>query len=200
MQKITFLSITENENFGEHPQIELFTSEENAFLFVKKHLDKKQAEKCIKELKDGSEFTSKENETWRIFEQEPDHTIQKQILENSLTPYQRDAIKKIKEIREKIELIQGNPADVKLLRQELNQLKDTAFYFRSVADLRRSLCQVFEENFFNRSARRFFGDTKYRWSSKEQTLTVETRKEGVTRSVFYVPTVNESGEITLKCI
>ena len=80
-------------------------------------------------------------------------------------------------------LIDCNPIDKKLLKQELSNN-----YFqerlKSVADVRAHMSEREVEHFFGRSARLFFGTTKYKFSKKDMTITcinVHTRsnKESV---------------------
>lgn len=74
------------------------------------------------------------------------------------------------EFKELKHLINCKPVDIKLLKQELsnNYYNDA---LTSMASLRRHLSDDFEENFFGRSARRFFGTTKYKFSKKYLTVT-----------------------------
>lgn len=41
------------------------------------------------------------------------------------------------------------------------------------------------ENFFDRKTRRFFGDSKYRWLTKDKRLVIEIRKHGMFRIAEY---------------
>lgn len=101
-------------------------------------------------------------------------------------------------IRETIDLISSSPADIKLLRQELDSMKAwRGKYFDTIADLRRHLDESFETSFFSRSNKRFFGDTKYKWSKKYQTLTIEREELD---NAYYVPYMSEDGAIKLRSV
>jgi hypothetical protein len=64
------------------------------------------------------------------------------------------------------ELIKGKPLDVQLLKKEL---KENYYQQRlnSLSDLRRHLSDEFEENFFSRATRNFFGPHKIKFSKRD---------------------------------
>lgn len=99
-------------------------------------------------------------------------------------------------IRETIDLIDTQPADIKLLRQELEALKSSFYYFGTLSDMRRYLDREFEERFFSRTNKRFFGDMKYRWSKKYQRLTIEKS----TSTAIYEPVMTSEGKVELRCV
>jgi hypothetical protein len=102
----------------------------------------------------------------------------------------------VQAIRETIDLIEGQPADIKLLRQELQALKHSFYYFSTISDLRRYLDSDFEASFFSRANKRFFGDSKYKWSKKYQRLTIEKS----TGTAIYEPVMTSEGKIELRCV
>jgi hypothetical protein len=81
-------------------------------------------------------------------------------------------------------LISCAPVDVALLKQELKE----NYYFqriKTLADLKRHLSNEEEENFFGRSARRFFGTSKYKFSKRDFVLTCYNKHGVATYRVYW---------------
>jgi hypothetical protein len=90
-------------------------------------------------------------------------------------------------------LISCQPADVALLKQELRE----NYYFqriKTLADLKRHLSNEEEENFFGRSARRFFGTSKYKFSKRDFSLTCENKHTTAVYRVYWC-----KGNLSLIC-
>lgn len=70
--------------------------------------------------------------------------------------------------------------------------------FKTLTELKCNMSREYEENFFSRKTRRFFGDKKHYWSKSRQVLVITREMCGKLETVEYKPVFRENGEVELR--